>query len=48
MLIETGFFMAVYAAEARRERVSSLTEAYMALGQQHFDKIQIPYNPKMF
>ena len=48
ILVAAGFFMAVHAAEARRERVNSLADAYTALGQQHFGEIQLPYNPMMF
>jgi hypothetical protein len=47
-LVPLGFFMAFHAAEARREKVSSLAEAYTALGQQNFSEIQLPYNPMMF
>jgi len=47
-LVALGFFMAFHAAEARKERVSSLNEAYTALGQQHFGGVQVPCNPGIF
>jgi hypothetical protein len=47
-LAVAGFFVAVHAAEERRETVTNLTETYTALGQQDFGEIQLPYDPAMW